>query len=70
MAVSLITRDYSTNYCEFSYDNWEQDKELIPTQTVKPKGILSTTSPIQGSMAIGTDGTIKILTGDGTWIDY
>lgn len=70
MAVALTSRDYQTGYCEFSYDDWGQDEVLIPTPTYKPEGVLSTICPSQGSFAIGTDGTVKILTGDGVWVDY
>lgn len=72
MAVSLIEKNYSTNYCVFSYDNWENDKDYIPTMNTRGKGILSTLlSCSQGSKAIGTDGTTKILNGDSNkWIDY
>lgn len=71
MAVSLIDRNYNTNYCEFSYDDWDSDKDSIPTLTTAGKGLLSTIkSACQGSMAIGTDGTMKVLTGNNEWADY
>ena len=72
MAVSLIEKNYSTNYCVFSYDNWENDKSSIPTMNTPGKENLSTIrSCSQGSKAIGTDGTIKILNGDSNkWISY
>lgn len=72
MAVGLIERNYQTNYCQFSYDDWEEDKDSIPTMDSPGKGILSTIrSCCQGSYAIGTDGTIKTLRGkDNQWIDY
>lgn len=72
MAVTLLDKNYNTNYCEFSYDNWENDKTSIPTMNSAGKGVLSTVkSCCQGSMAIGTDGTMKILNGDtNEWIDY
>ena len=72
MAVSLIDKNYNTNYCEFSYDNWENDKDSLPTMNTPGKGKLSTIhSCSQGSFAIGTDGTIKTLNGDSNeWIDY
>lgn len=71
MAVSLLDRNYQTNYCEFSYDDWNLDKESIPTLNTAGKGTLSTIrSCCQGSMAIGTDGTMKILKGSNEWIDY
>lgn len=72
MAVGLIKRNYETNYCEFSYDNWDNDKDSIPTMNTAGKGILSTIrSCCQGSYAFGTDGGIKTLNGDlNEWIDY
>lgn len=71
MAVSLLEKNYNTNYCEFSYDNWETDKDLLPTLNTSGRGVLSNIhSCCQGSIAIGTDGTIKILTGANQWIDY
>lgn len=72
MAVSLLDKNYNTNYCEFSYDNWDNDKDSIPTMNSAGKGFLSTIrSCCQGSLAIGTDGTMKMLNGDlNEWIDY
>lgn len=71
MAVALIERNYNTNYCEFSYDDWDSDGDSIPTLTTAGKELLSTIKSCnQGSMAIGTDGTMKILTGNNEWIDY
>lgn len=71
MAVSLLDRNYNTNYCEFSYDDWDEDGDSLPTLTTAGKGVLSTIkSASQGSMAVGTDGTMKILTGSNEWIDY
>lgn len=70
--VSLLDRNYNTNYCEFSYDDWNLDEDYLPTQNKQGKGVLSTIkSCCQGSFAIGTDGTIKVLCGDNNqWIDY
>ncbi len=71
MAVSLLDRNYQTNYCEFSYDDWNSDKDSIPTLNSAGKETLSTIgSCCQGSIAIGTDGSLKILTGSNQWIDY
>lgn len=71
MAVSLLDKNYNTNYCEFSYDDWDLDKDSIPTLNSGGKEILSTIrSCCQGSIAIGTNGTMKILTGNNEWIDY
>ena len=71
MAVTLLDKNYNTNYCEFSYDNWDLDKDSIPTLNSAGKGNLSTIhSCCQGSVAMGTDGSMKILTGNNEWIDY
>ena len=72
MSVSLLEKNYNTNYCIFSYDNWEKDKDSMPTMNTRGKGILSTIlSCSQGSKAIGTDGTAKILNGErNEWISY
>ena len=72
MAVGLIKKNDKTNYCQFSYDDWDEDKDSIPTMNSPGKDILSTIrSCCQGSIAVGTDGTIKILRGkDNQWIDY
>lgn len=71
MSVSLLDKNYNTNYCEFSYDNWNVDKDSIPTKDTPGKGVLSTIhSCCQGSIAIGTDGTLKMLNGDNKWVDY
>ncbi|MBQ6995291.1 MAG: hypothetical protein IJN64_12515 [Lachnospiraceae bacterium] len=71
MSVALLDRNFSTNYCEFSYDEWESDKDSIPTLNTPGKGVLSNIrSCTQGSIAIGTDGTMKILKGSNEWVDY
>lgn len=71
MSVALINRNYDTNYCEFSYDNWDLDKESIPKLNTPGKGVLSTIrSCSQGSLCIGTDSSMKILTGANEWIEY
>lgn len=71
MAVTLLNKNYSTNHCTFSYDDWDTDKTSLPTLTTRGKGILSTIySCCQGSLAIGTDGINYILTGDNEWIKY
>ena len=71
MAVGLIDKNYNTNYCEFSFDDWNLDKDSIPTLNTAGKGVLSTIrSCCQGSFAIGTNGQIKTLTGNNEWIDY
>lgn len=71
MAVCLLSKDYSTNYCEFSYDNWLNDGDFLPNLNTAGKGVLNTVkSCCQGSIAKGTDGTNKILTGGNIWIPY
>lgn len=71
MAVCLINKNNQTNYCEFSYDDWDLDSDSIPTLNSAGKDNLSTIKYCcQGSIAIGTDGTMKILTGNNERIDY
>lgn len=71
MAVSLLEKNHDTMYCTFSYDNWDIDKNDMPTLNTPGKNALSTIkSCSQGSIAIGTDGGLKILTGDNEWVDY
>lgn len=71
MAVCLISKDYSTNYCVFSYDNWSVDGDMLPNLNTAGKGVLNTVkSCSQGSLAKGTDGTSRILTGGNLWIPY
>ena len=72
MAVGLIDKNDKTGYCEFSYDDWNTDKDSIPTMNSAGKGNLSTISKCsQGSMCIGTDGTMHILKGEtNEWIPY
>lgn len=71
MSVCLLSKNYSTNYCEFSYDNWENDGDMLPNLDSKGKGVLNTVgSCCQGSIAKGTDGTNHILTGNNQWILY
>ena len=71
MAVCLISKDYSTNYCVFSYDTWSADGNMLPNLNTPGKGVLNTVkSCSQGSLARGTDGTNRILTGRNSWIPY
>ena len=71
MAVGLLDKNYNTNYCEFSFDDWDLDKDSIPNHNTAGKCVLSTIrSCSQGSFAIGTNGQIKTLTGNNEWIDY
>lgn len=71
MSVCLLHKDYSTNYCEFSFDNWIDDNIMLPNLNTSGKGALSAVkSCCQGSLAKGTDGTNYILTGENKWIAY
>lgn len=71
MAVSLLTRNSITQYCEFSYDDWQIDGSKLPTLDASGQDKLSTIKfCCQGSIAIGTDGSLKILTGSNEWIDF
>ena len=71
MAVCLISKDCSTNYCVFSYDTWAADGNMLPNLNTPGIGVLNTVkSCSQGSLARGTDGTNRILTGGNSWIPY
>lgn len=72
MAVVLLDSNYTTGYYEFGYDSWSEDGDKLPRIGVSGKDNLSTIkSCSQNSMAIGTDGTMKILKGStNEWIDY
>lgn len=71
MAVGLLNKKYTTNYCVFSYDNWSTDKDKLPNLDTAGKDALSIIkSCSQGSLAIGTDGINYILTGNNVWIKY
>lgn len=72
MAVGVLNSDYQTNYYEFSYDDWSNDGSKLPRIGVRGQDNLVTIkSCCQGSIALGTDGTVKILNGDrNEWVDY
>ena len=71
MSVCLLSKNYNTNYCEFSYDNWVNDGDKLPNLTTRGKDVLNTVgSCCQGSIAKGTDGTTHILTGNNQWVEY
>lgn len=72
MAVIMLNNNYTTGYCEFGYDNWEKDGDKLPRIGVKGKDNLSTINNCaQNSIAIGTDGTVKVLKGDtNEWVDF
>ena len=71
MAICLLHKDYATNYCEFSFDNWVTDSVMLPNLNTSGKGALSAVkSCCQGSLAKGTDGTTYVLTGENKWISY
>ena len=71
MAVTMLEHNYTTGYSEFSYDS-ESDVDKLPRINIAGKDNLATVkSCCQGSIAIGTDGGMKILNGDlNEWIDY
>ena len=71
MAVTMLKHDYTTGYSEFSYDT-DEDIDKLPRINVAGKDNLITVHTCcQGSVAIGTDGSMKILSGDlNEWIDY
>ena len=72
MAVSLKSIDYTSGCATFFYDDWAIDGDKLPRIGIAGKDALSTVgSCAQGSFAIGTDGSIKVLKGDSNeWIDY
>ena len=72
MAVSLKSQEYTTGNCVFFYDDWATDGDKLPRIGIAGKDNLNTIKGCsQGSFAIGTNGEIKILTGDtNEWIDY
>ena len=72
MAVALMTMNYETNIASFSFDDWAIDGDKLPRIGIAGKDALSTVGGCaQGSFAIGTDGSIKVLKGDtNEWIDY
>ena len=71
MAVGVLNSDYTTKYYEFSYDDWSVDGDKLPKIGIKGKDNLNTIyGCCQGSYAIGTDGTVKVLNGDlNEWVD-
>ena len=70
MAVVMLEHNYSTGYSEFSYDD-DSDIDKLPRINVAGKDNLATVKGCcQGSIAIGTDGTMKILKGTNEWVDY
>ena len=71
MAVVMLEHNYTTGYSEFSYDT-DEDIDKLPRINVVGKDNLATVKGCcQGSIAIGTDGTVKILNGEkNEWIDF
>lgn len=70
MAVTMLEHNYTTGYSEFSYDT-DEDIDKLPRINVAGKDNLATVKGCcQGSIAIGTNGTMKILKGTNEWIDY
>ena len=72
MAVTMLDNNYKTGYYEFGYDDWTIDGDKLPRIGIAGKDNLATIKGCsQNSIAIGTDGTIKILKGStNEWIDY
>ncbi len=70
--VKEIIRDYKTQYAKFSFTDWAADENLLPTTTRGGNGDAKKyKSCISGSLAIGIDGSVKILNGDtDRWTDY
>lgn len=71
MAVVMLELNYTTGYAEFSYDD-DSDIDKLPRINVAGKDNLATVKGCsQGSIAIGTNGNMKILKGStNEWIDY
>ena len=70
MAVVMLELNYTTGYAEFSYDD-DSDIDKLPRINVAGKDNLATVKGCcQGSIAIGTNGSMKILKGTNEWIDY
>lgn len=72
MSVTMISRNYNTGYCEFGYDNWSDDGDSLPRIGTSGKNELKHIKGCsQNSIAIGTDGTCKILKGKtNKWVDF
>ena len=72
MAVILINSNYTSGVMTFGFDDWSIDGEKLPRIGVAGKDNLNTIKGCSmNSMAIGTDGTMKILKGStNEWIDY
>ena len=71
MAVALLEKNPVTQYCEFTYDNWSTDGHKLPGLNNAGKDNLSTIKLCsQGSIAIGTDGSLKMLNGNNKWVDF
>ena len=71
MSVCLLSKDYQTNYCCFSFDSWSEDGSKLPNMTTRGKeGLANVLSCSQGSLAYGTDGTTYVLTGQNIWCPY
>lgn len=70
--VALLKFDYNTRYGEFTYDSWDLDGAKLPTMNTSGSAELANiTSACMGSIAIGTDGSYKVLHGDtNKWISY
>ena len=70
MGVSLISRDYSTNFCKFAYDTEEDIKNLPNMKSRGKEGLSNILSCSHASLAIGTNGKDYILTGENVWKEY
>lgn len=70
MSVALLGKDYNTGYCEFCFDDWDKDKNSLPTINTPGKEKLATMKGCsQGSIAISTDlSLVKCLNGNNEWV--
>ena len=71
MAARELTRNWSTNYCLFYIDVFEEDSHKLPTVEHYGSDELSVSpSCATGSIAKDKLGNSYILTGDNEWVPY
>lgn len=69
--VVIIGHDEQYDIYTFGYDNWALDGDKLPTtEKAGTHGLSTIKNCRMGSIAIGTDGTSKILKGEtAEWVD-
>ena len=72
MAVVKLDENFNTRVYKFGYDDWSVDGDKLPRIGIAGKDNLITIKGCsQNSVAIGTDGTMKILKGEtNEWVNY